>query len=223
MAKFAWSYSALSTFKTCPRQYYHLKVLKDIPYEQNETARYGDAMHKAIELYGRDGKALPPEFAFVKPTVDQILDVPGKKLFEQKLALTKDLKPCEYFAKDCWWRGMVDVLIINQKTRVARVVDWKSGKSKNADTSQLELMALAVFRHIPNMLKVKAGLAFLTEDLFIPEVYQADREDEYWKSWLGDVERLDAAYTSGVWNAKQSGLCNGWCPVRSCENWKPKR
>lgn len=220
--KFAWSYSALNTFKNCPRQYYHLKVAKDVPYEQNASAAYGDKMHKAIEMYGRHGTPLPGEFSFAKPMVDTILAIPGRKYWEHKVALTEALQPCEYFAKDCWFRGMIDVLVVGGNR--AHLVDWKSGKSKNADVSQLELMALAVFHSFPEVTKVKAGLAFITENRFLPAVYTADRRDEYWASWLGDIERLDAAYTSGVWNAKPSGLCSGWCPVGDkCEHWKPKR
>lgn len=223
MPQFAWSYSALGTFKTCPRQYYHLKVLKDIPYEQNATAEYGDRMHKAIEAYGKYETPLPPEFVFVKPTVDTLLAFPGRKLFEFKMALTEEYLPTAYFAKDTWWRGMADLLIIDDARGLARVVDWKSGKSKNADVSQLELMALAVFHTFPHITRVKAGLAFLTEDKFIPAAYTADRKDDYWQNWLGDLDRLKHAYESGVWNAKTSGLCAGWCPVKSCEHWKPKR
>lgn len=223
MPDFAWSYSAIKTFRTCPRQYYHYKVLKDIPYEQNAEAAYGDRMHKAIEAYGKHGTALPQEFQFVQSTVDQLLAFPGKKLFEHKMALTEELAPTAYFAKDTWWRGAADLLILDEKRGLARVLDWKAGKSKNADASQLELMALAIFHTFPSISRVKAGLVFLTEDKFIPAKYTIDRRDEYWQNWLGDLERLSHAYKSGVWNAKTSGLCSGWCPVKSCEHWKPKR
>lgn len=220
--RFAWSYSALNMFKNCPRQYYHYRVAKDVPYEQSDAALYGDKAHKAIEMYGKHGTPLPPEFQFAKPMVDIVLAMPGRKYFERKVALTQALQPCDYFAKDCWFRGMIDVLVVNGNR--AHVIDWKFGKSKNADVSQLELMALSVFHSFPEVTKVKAGLAFVPENRFMPAAYTADRKDEYWANWLEDIARLDAAYESGVWNARPSGLCNGWCGVGDkCEHWKPKR
>ena len=32
-----------------------------------------------------------------------------------------------------------------------------------------------------------------------------------------------AAFKADTWTKKQSGLCKGWCPVKSCEFWEEKR
>ena len=31
------------------------------------------------------------------------------------------------------------------------------------------------------------------------------------------------AFKTDTWQPRPSGLCNGWCPVKTCEFWQPKR
>jgi hypothetical protein len=38
-----------------------------------------------------------------------------------------------------------------------------------------------------------------------------------------DLKQYATAFKTDVWQPRQSGLCNGWCPVTECEFWKPKR
>lgn len=216
--KFSWSYSVVNAFNTCPRQFYHVRVMKEYPFEQNEAARYGQRMHEAIERYGRDGKPLPQEFQFVKPTVDIVKEIAGEKYWEKKISVDKNFQPRDYFSKDTWFRAQIDFMSVNPRTRTARVIDWKSGASRYADTAQLELMALAIFKLHPDIDIVRGGLSFLTEDRFIPAEYRADKQGEYWVRWDNELEQIEHAYDSGVWNAKPSGLCRKHCPVLSCEH-----
>jgi hypothetical protein len=214
---FSWSFSAVQSFLTCPRKFYNERVLKRYPFEKGEAALYGERMHKAVELYGKFNAPLPTEFAFVKSQVDVAKAATGTKSWEQKFALTQDMQPCEYFAKDAWLRAQVDYLCINGDTQTALVADWKSGKSSHADTSQLELMALIVFKRYPQVREVRAGLSFLTERKFVPAHYTRANEGEYWQRWYVSLAKMKAAYESGTWNPKPSGLCKKWCPVLECE------
>ncbi len=45
----AWSYSALSTYETCPYQYFRLKVKKDVKDTMNEAAIWGNEVHKHLD------------------------------------------------------------------------------------------------------------------------------------------------------------------------------
>jgi len=108
------------------------------------------------------------------------------------------------------------LLVVNERTGTARMIDYKFGKSKNADLSQLQLMSLAVFKMFPSVKKVKAGLLFCPEDKMVPVQYQVDDAAKMWMEWLPEVARLEAAYEHDVWNASPSGLCKAWCPVLSC-------
>lgn len=219
----AWSYSSLKTFQSCPKKYYHLRVAKDVIEPQGEAALYGTRAHKAAEEYLRDGKDLEPEFEFMRKHLDTLAKIPGTHMYEFKLALNKELRPREFFAQDVWFRGVVDLLIISEDRTSARIIDYKFGKSKNADTSQLQLMALAVFKNFPTVERAKAGLLFCAEDKLIPTKYDQEDAPIMWSEWISETKRLEAAYESGVWNASPSGLCRGWCPVEKCAHWQPRR
>jgi RecB family exonuclease len=97
------------------------------------------------------------------------------------------------------------------------VVDYKTGKSaKYADTAQLELMALMVFKHFPAVRRVKAGLLFVVANDFKRAEYDKTQEKNYWRTWMQDIHRLETAYKTGVWNPNPSGLCRKHCVVVSC-------
>ena len=210
----AWSYSSIKTFEQCPRKYYHLKVVKDVVEDKTVTL-YGSELHTACEEYVRDDKPLPAQFSFVKSALDNLKNRPGKILCEYKMGLTEDLQPCDFFAPNVWWRGVIDLLILDGE--VARIVDYKTSKStKYADTGQLELMALAVFKHFPDIRKVKAGLLFVVAKEFPKASYSVDDQPRLWEKWLGEYKRMEIAYKRDVWNAKPSGLCKKHCPVLSC-------
>lgn len=216
MPQVAWSYSALKTFQSCPKKYYHLKVVKDVKESPSEIMLYGIDAHKAAELYVSEDTELPGKYEFMRKQLDTLKQLEGKKYCEFKFGLTRDMEPCDFFAKDVWLRGAIDLLVINEKTGTARMIDYKFGKSKNADMSQLQLMSLAVFKIFPNVKKVKAGLLFCPEDKMIPTQYVVDDAPSMWMQWLPEVARLEAAYEHDVWNANPSGLCKAWCQVLSC-------
>jgi CRISPR/Cas system-associated exonuclease Cas4 (RecB family) len=217
MAKIpAWSFSSLKTFTTCPKKFYHTKVLKDVKEPEGEQALYGKLVHEVAELYIRDGKEIPEKFAFIKPALDSLLKIQGEKLCEFKMALTDKLEPCDFFSPDCWFRGVADLLIVDREKGEARVVDYKLGKSRYADLGQLELMALAVFKLFPEVTKVKGGLLFLAEDKFVPSVFEVEQQHRYWGNWMPKVMMLEGAYSADIWNAKPNGLCKNYCWVSSC-------
>lgn len=214
----AWSYSSLKKFKTCPKQYAEVKVYKNFtepPF--TEATLYGSSFHEAAENYVRDGTPLPEAFAYVKPHLDTLRAIAGEKLCEHKMGLTKELEPCAFNAPEVWCRGVADLLIINREKGVARVVDYKTGKSaKYADTAQLELMALMVFKHFPEIRKVKGGLLFVVANHFKTAEYEVTQEKTYWRQWMQDISRLETALRTDVWNPNPSGLCRKHCVVLSC-------
>jgi hypothetical protein len=211
----AWSYSKIKSFETCPKQFYHTNVLKEFPFQDTTATIYGKEFHTACELFIRDGKALPPQFHFMKPTMELLAAMPGDKHCELKMGLTADLEPCDFFAKDVWFRGIADLIVIDGET--ARYVDYKTGKSsKYADTGQLQLMALAVFKHFPQVKKVKGALLFTIANDMVKQDYSVTDEGVLWKPWVQKYAALEKAFETGVWNPRPSGLCKKYCPVTEC-------
>jgi PD-(D/E)XK nuclease superfamily len=211
----AWSYSSIKLYDQCPKKYYHLRVIKDVKEPPTEAIDYGKRFHKAAEDYVRDNVPLPPQFDFVKNALDGFKQMQGEKLCEYEMGLTENLEPCGFKDPNVWWRGIADLLIINGDE--ARCVDYKTGKSaKYADTDQLELMALAIFKHFPQVKKVKAGLLFVISKNFIKDSYSAENQDKMWLKWFAEHNRMMTSYKNNVWNPRPSGLCKKHCLVLEC-------
>lgn len=210
-----WSHSALKDFEGCARRYHEVKVLKRYPFTDTKHTIYGKDVHKAIEDYGRDGKPLPPEFIMFQPVVDALLAKPGRKLFEHEMALTKDLRPCDFKDDNRWVRGIADLLIVDDDNLTARVVDWKTGNDKYPDRDQLTLMSLMVFAHFPHIRSVSSALFFIVKGSMVKHKMVREDAEAAWWDYRERVAKLEAAHEFDVWNPSQSPLC-GWCPVKEC-------
>lgn len=221
----AWSYSSIKTFEQCPKKYYHLKVAKDFKDADSTATIYGKELHLAAEEYIRDGKPIPAKFSFIQAVLDSLNAIPGEKFCEQKLGVGKqgetEYYPCDFFAPDVWWRGIADLLVVNGEE--AFLVDYKTGKSaKYADMKQLDLLAAATFLKFPTIKKIKSALLFVVSSEFVHKTHEASLVTSYFDTFLPDLERLDGALESGVWNANAGPLC-AYCPVSSCEHNRKDR
>ena len=215
MTKYTWSYSSLDLFNQCPHKYYRLRVIKDIVEPESEAMRYGTEVHKAAEEFIRDGKPVPDKFAFMRELLEPVRRINGKHLCEYKIGLTRDLEPCEFFSKDVWWRGIPDFLAVDGEK--ATILDYKTGKSaKYADTKQLDLLALAIFKHFTEVQSIKAGLLFVVAGDFVKTRYTRAEHEKTWVKWLTDTNRLEKALEVDVWNPKPNFSCKGWCAVKDC-------
>lgn len=212
-----WSFSKIKSFEQCPKKFYHLKIAKDYKEPETEAMLYGTAVHEAAEEYIRDGKPLPPEYDYIKAPLDSLNMKQGNKLCEYEMGLTADLEPCGFWDDDCWYRGIADLVILDEENKTAWVVDYKTGKNtRYADKGQLELMALCVFKHFPDIETVRGGLLFVVCNELIRETYGKDQAGKMWEKWLADYNRMEQAWKKDVWNAHQSGLCKRHCIVTEC-------
>ena len=216
----AWSYSSLKTFQQCPRKYYHTKVAKDVKDSDTQATLYGKSVHSAAEEYIRDGVALPPQFGYLEPMLEQLKEIPGEKHCELRLGLTEDLEPCDFFADNVWWRGIADLVIIDKEKKLAYSVDYKTSKNaRYADIKQLDLVATALFKHFPEVERIKSALMFVVSNEFVRAVHKPENIEIYLEKPKQDFNRLTAAFNNDVWNAMSGPLCR-FCPVRQCEHNK---
>jgi hypothetical protein len=216
-----WSYSSLKTFDQCPKKYYHLRIVKDVKDEGSPATSYGQELHKAAEDYIKVGSTIPPKFSFLAPTLQALDNIEGAKHCEIKLGVRKTetgYEPCEFFAKDVWWRGIADLFIDQGDT--AYLVDYKTNKNaKYADTKQLDLLAGALFLHFPKVNRIKSGLLFVVSNEFIRKEHDRELAYSYLSVFEKELDRLEAAQSSNVWNAVTGPLCK-FCPVHTCEHNK---
>lgn len=128
----SWSYSAMSTFETCPRQYQAKYVTKEVPYQQNAAAKWGDDVHKALEENIKTGKPLPSNMVQYQKFLDAVKfradKLKGELLAEKQVALTKDLESVSWFTKKTakkpvWFRTKIDVTV--HAGGYGEVYDWK--------------------------------------------------------------------------------------------------
>jgi hypothetical protein len=213
---FTWSFSSYKQYVNCPKQYQEIKVLKRFYIKQTPQMTYGTEVHKACEDYVGEGKPLAKNYLMFKPVLDSLLEIPGTRYPEQRMALDKDGNACGY-GKGYWVRGIVDLMIIDGDT--AFIVDYKTGNNKYPEPKQLKLMALMAFAKYPEIKKIKAGLLFIVHNSFMTEEYSREEISSLWDAFLGDLTRMEASYETDVWNPNPTPLC-GWCPVNTCPHHK---
>lgn len=240
-----WSHSILERFNTCPRMLEEMNVLKNFTDTKNTAATWGDEVHRVFEQYirtvhplvqaiGYDAALadatlhdrLPPTMAMYEGYLKQFVIRPGRMLVEQKYAIDRNLQPCDFFARDVWGRGIIDVLTIDGD--VAHVDDHKTGKRK-VDMQQLIIFALMTFYHHPEVNTVLTAFHWIKTGEKDVRVFHRSQIGEMWtgwpktaerEAWEGLVPRLTVyakAFHIGVFNPKKSGLCRQHCPVKSCE------
>jgi RecB family exonuclease len=212
-----WSFSRIKAFEQCPKQFYHEKVLKQYPFIQTDAMIYGNQFHKACEDYIGKGEPLPERFMYIKDALDKLNQRKGVKICEQRLGVTANLEPCSFGARNVWFRGIVDLAILDEDSGIGWIIDYKTGKSaKYADKGQLELMALAIFAHYPKITSIRAGLLFVVANKLVKETYEVADRANLWKKWASNYATMEKAFEADVWNPRPSGLCKRHCPVTEC-------
>jgi len=220
MTDFTWSYSSLKEYENCPKKYHEIRVLKNYEFTDTPQTIYGKEVHEALELYVRDNKPLAKNYQRFQKVVDTLIAIPGKKLPEYKMALDKNFKPCDFDSDDRWVRGIADLVIIDGEN--AYVVDYKTGSNKYPDPKQLRLMALMLFAHFPDVNNIKAGLLFILKNSFVQESYTRQTIHQSWKKFEQALDRLSLSFKDDVWTPNPTPLC-GWCPVDTCEFYRPRK
>lgn len=206
----AWSYSALTAFETCPRRYYLTKVTKQVVEPPTEATTWGNSVHKALELRITQRKVLPTGMEQWEPLVNSILSKGGKVEAESRMALTRNLKPTTFFAKDVYVRGITDVTV--EKNGKLFVGDWKTGKP-TPESAQLRLSAAMVMAHKPHVTTVVNAFVWLKTNEVTAETFTRDDIPGIWQEFAPRVQRLEIAMEENKFPAKPSGLCRKWCPV----------
>lgn len=205
------SFSSIKMYMNCPLRYYHQRVRKAVSDPGSEATHYGERIHKFLEDRLKTNTDLPQEAAVYEGLVSAILKgMKGELLVEQELTLNIDLKPTGWFDKDAWLRTKIDVLVLD--TKRAAVLDWKTGKRK-PDFDQLELYALQIFSHYPEVERVSVGFVWLKDKAMDREEYLRQDAADLWTKLLAQINRIEKSLETSTWPARPSGLCR-FCPAR---------
>lgn len=211
---FAWSYSALNAFETCPRQFHEMRILKRWPDPPGEAQQFGKLCHSYLENRIEKGIELPVFLQHLEPIVQSLENTKGEVQAEYKYALNTKLEPVEFFAKDAWVRAVGDVIKVHEDRALA--LDWKAGKYREGD-DQLRIQSAVMFATYPHIQKIGVVYAWIKDKR--TTVRQFERKDVpmIWQGFLPRVQRMAHAYENNDYPPKPSGLCRQWCHVKSCE------
>jgi len=217
MVKLAHSYSSMKMYENCPKRYFHQRIEKSVTDPGGPATHYGERVHKALELYlAGEAPELSEETARYKPLCDAIARKAegGVLTVEEEMTLNENLEPTGWWDSDAWMRSKIDVLI--RKGPKAYMFDWKTGK-RRPDFAQLELFALQVMLHYPEIKVVTTAFVWLKEDKIDRDTYTRNNYPTLLANMMAKVRRIEQSLENDNWPAKPSGLC-GWCPCKDfCE------
>lgn len=222
-----WSHSALDCHANCPKQYNHKYVLKDLPPEEKtDEQNWGTLVHREFELHGgRPDFELRADLKIHLPFLEELAEEGAEAnvdLVERKVALSiNPFAPCEYFAKNVWWRGVIDRQIVNRAEGRAKIVDYKTGKKKD-DWAQLAENAIWTFMQYPEVRLVNAQYYWVTDQSITKKVWGRSEIDSLVEMFAPRLANYVQSFKSETFTPRQSGLC-GWCPVKSCVFWRDRK
>jgi len=214
---FSFSYSKIKNYETCPRRYKAVDVDRSVKEEEGESLKWGNQVHDAFAKRISDNQPFPPSMADFEEYAQRLLNMPGEKHVELKLAIMRDLKPCTWFDKKTYFRGIADFLGINPAGKAALAIDYKTGKIVE-NSEQLSLMAECIFSHYPTIDAVRTEFWWLKEDAVTRADFYRKNRKETWRIVLPKALELERAHEQDLFPPKPGGLCRAYCPVTSCEH-----
>jgi hypothetical protein len=203
-----WSFSRWSTYSQCPLKA-KLTYIDGYRFEREK----GSASDRGVEVHALAQnwlespklKKLPPIFDFFKEDLHRLRRL--RAVAEVPLAFRRDWTPCDFDAPDYWWHGELDAVAM-LSSKVALVVDYKTGKEYEHHVLQLELYALAV------MLTDKSIRRVIVEDWYI-DLHRKSRRREYTRSQIPMLKKIWERRTKAMFNdhefAPLPGFLCSWC------------
>jgi hypothetical protein len=212
----AHSYTSISTYDTCPKQYYAKYVSKEVKFQPTEATLYGDRMHKAMEFRLRDKTPLPPEFLGLESVAAAVEAMPGTLLVEESFAITREGENTTFFGSNVWLRGKGDATIFNAAKASLAVFDWKTGKPVK-DELQLHIMTALAKRRYPQAETIRTAFVYTKTGEIEKEVIRSETVPEIEQNIANKIHRIEVAHEKNLFPPQPSGLCKNWCQVTSCQ------
>lgn len=203
-----WSYSRYNDYATCPAKakYKHIDKIKE---PANPAMERGSLIHKEAEIYVEAQQdRMPTSLTKCQDYFDELADA-DLVFTERKMAMTRDWRITDFFAKDCWVRMILDLMFKIDDTLV--IVDYKTGRQRPEHRNQLSLYAIAGFAEFGDDIKeVDAEIWYLDHGERMDDTYT--REDIPWvmRKWEEDTTPM----LSDVRFAPRPGHYCRWCHFR---------
>lgn len=217
----ALSWSRLSTYMQCPKQF-HLKFISKSFREEEKSIHLvkGEQLHRQLEEYvmaKNGGQAMPlgfsPEVRATLPYVDKLYTLYGAVYPEAQIATTKDWRPTEWFGNDVGWRAIWDVVGLSPQT--CYIGDYKSGKiyPYGEGYGQLHLSAIIALNRFQDVDFVNAAYVYIEHQKITPiKVTRAQKPnvEEYFDGKFEQVQR------EKNWDPTPNENCK-WCQATKAQ------
>lgn len=177
MSVLPWSYSRLSIYEKCPRQF-AFRYIEKVKVERTTSPQMerGTAMHNNIEQYLLgETKALMPEVEDHREVFKELIE--KKATPELKIGLTRDWRPSEFDDPNAYVRGVLDTVFHVEQG--ASSLEWKSGKEydDHADQRWLYLLFLRALHPEATTLTVKTVYLDLNKNKSLVMVLPDDADE----------------------------------------------
>lgn len=224
-----WSWTTYNDYKTCPKRYYEVRIAKSVREPDSQHLLWGKEVHHAFEVGVRDNVPMPPDKIAWEPVRVQLYNAPGTKYVELKTGVNGRFEACDFWASDCWNRGVEDLFIVNGNKGLS--IDYKTGKPIK-DTQQLSISAARGFARHPELVEINTAYYFTATKQWVRAKYRRDDIAGIWEEVIEGVQQMLWSEQHNTWPAKPSGLCKKskkpgstymGCPVTNCphsENYK---
>lgn len=225
MTPMAWSYSRLSDFETCALRFQHKYVLKTIKFVSNAAMDRGKELHKQLErdtvraIHGKE--PVCQDIAHVHPMIKGFVARHPAVSIEQQLAFDSSLNPTDWFAKDVWFRAVIDMVgRTNVQSKIqdhgASVVDWKTGQFRPT-VDQLKIYNMAVMLQWSQTASVTSALVFIDHKKSSPPLTSSRLDLQNLVQEFSDrSEAIQIAIQRDSWQPTKCFQCR-WCEVNTCQ------
>jgi len=211
-----YSYSNLSDYENCPKKFNHKHIAKDCTeiksFQQTSGISVHDAIRKRVKLH----EPLPENFAGHEPVCATIDAHPSIKHCELSLGMTYAGAPCGFFADNVWFRGKLDLAMVQMMNGkpAAVLVDWKNGKPWE-DVTELRYQALLLRVAMPELQQI-TGFYYWLRTGAIGQLHNVGDTVMTWNKLHQTVDSVERRMNSGDWPADDNPLCR-YCPVTKAQ------
>jgi hypothetical protein len=211
------TYTLYNNFENCPFKAYNIYVLKNVPRVETPEMKWGNDVHSGLEHRIKDGTPLPETMQAAEPIAATLHRLKDRHpvYVEQKLGLTVDGKPTDFWSDNCWFRGKIDVVVHSVELAAAWVLDWKTGNQRE-EPFELETGALLVKSHHPDIENI-VGEYFWLKTGQNGIRYTLNQADKTFGKLQALRSEMETYAMLEAWPKHKNPLC-GWCPVMSCEH-----
>ena len=171
-----WSYSRLSTYDECPKQYWYSYV-ENLPgfRPPSPAADRGTAIHLEGENYllGKTHMYAPT----FQRVAGHLMSLKARHAIpELKMASNEKWEAVDYKAPDAYFRGVIDVHYETEDGRVVHIEDFKTGQIYDSHPKQMETYVSLVASQYPDAKEFHTRLIYIDQGMVTPiKVTPVDR------------------------------------------------